>query len=244
MGKKCCESVSTSSSCSSSACVQTEVDCCKKCTDVVNCCTPQYQRLDKLRNQWSSLNMNARDWQTYPYAVDRNGNSVSSTSLFGSGLIDVGDASGNLNVALAFVIVHRYLNIETCKSDQVWGWYVNLNSGDLRFMQETENVDTTVSRHEIYTKSVSNLTVAEKRARCVLDRFFKLSQNVVECHRYPRTEGDIVEVSDSCGQKWLVAVNLANDNQDHGSGGDIDAGGDSVVVRAQTGRYVLVACKL
>lgn len=243
MGKKCCDSVSTSSS--SSACVNTEKDCCK-CVEVVNCCTPQYQRLDKLRNQWSLINAADSSDDIYDeYIYDRAGNQIDysgwSGKIYSDETFDSSDLSGNLMVAFAFVVSHRYINIERCKSDQVWGWYVNVKNGDLVFMQETERVSNDTSRHEIYNKPCNQLTVDEKRAKSVMDRFFNLSTNVINECRYPRTEGDMVETTDSCGQKWLVAVNFVDTL---GGLEDNNNSNNGITTLAQSGKYVIVACKL
>lgn len=245
MGKKCCESVSTSSTSCSSVCDNAENS--NKCTEVSNCCTPQYQRLQKIVNQWSLTNT-AEDWDDiYEEDVyDRQGNRYDyedwTCAMYSDSEVDDDDLSGNLMVSWAFVTSHRYCKFEKNKKDQVWGWYVNGKNGDLVFMQETEGVSTCMGRQRIYSKPCSELTLTEKKAKSVFDRFYNMSVNVINHNKYPSTEGNILEVSDSCGQKWLVAMNFADGLQGHYEEGGCNKTG--VLGLGEQGRYVFVACKL
>lgn len=264
MGKKCCSNDS------------------EKCSDVVNCNTSQYQRLDKLRNHWSLVNTasdhddifenefynrngNRYDYSGFnvqlwtPYLIMRVDPDTSENVL--DYVINTPlehDLCGNLMVALTFVIAHKNTKFEGCKN-QVYGWYVNFKNNDLIFIDQTEGVDISLNRLTLYNKSIANLTIDEKKSKCVFDRFFNMSQNIISCNDIPSTEGDIVEVTDSCGQKWLVAYNFADglkgfrqqgngidnendDNEDVSNGRSIQTNG--VLGMAENGRYVFVACKL
>lgn len=312
MGKNCNKSCDTSCSVSVS-CPKSESDCCK-CTEVSDCCTSQFKRLQLLLSHWSAVAMGNSELHSV-LMVDQSGNhdhtysgTTSSngdhTHTFSDGTGD-GVASGttstngahshtysgtvstnglhrhtftrlvrnpvtrdgavvnvpssintdtNAITAFNFIWSHRNLLIEKCGKNQVWGWVVDFSDGDLELLQDMDGVswETSKTRQEIYDTACNDLTIADKKAKSVLDRLYSMSQEVVRCNKYPDTEGNVVEVTDRCGQKWLVAVNLARPSSNTGYGSDADSDSDgeeanensTVFSRAETGKYVMVACKL
>ncbi len=299
MGKNCNKSCDTSCSVSVS-CPKSESDCCK-CTEVSDCCTSQFKRLQLLLSHWSAVAMGNSELHSvlmvdpsglHTHTVDPCGNHTHSYNADLSGNTDTsGQHIHNINsnglhrhtftrlvrnpvtrdgavvnvpssintdtnaiTAFNFIWSHRNLLIEKCGKNQVWGWVVDFSDGDLELLQDMDGVSYTESktRQEIYDTSCNSLTLADKKAKSVLDRLYSMSQEVVRCNKYPDTEGNVVEVTDRCGQKWLVAVNLARPSSNTGYGSDADSDSDgeeanensTVFSRAETGKYVMVACKL
>jgi hypothetical protein len=181
-----------------------EVECCiPECNP--DCCTPAFQRLDKLRNVWLNANMGV----TYTGGVDRAGNSISTPSETLSG--------NNDTAAYYFVNVVRYLTTEECgKSDQVTGWHVDTQTGSLVMYQTLYDLNLTagLDRETLLTTTPENLTPVQLRQLKNFEPFWKLSLKAVErVQQNPKEEGNICEIHDKCGNKFLVAINRANGNQ-------------------------------
>jgi hypothetical protein len=244
-----------SSICDSSTLCATE--CKKSCDDIVyekvNYNSIQYQRLNNLRNIWSEQVMDESDVESDDDVRTRNG-----SKMLWANLPDIsGTKSGdNLQTAWVFVQTHRYINIEKCYSDQLWGWWVDINSGELVFMQKTENVlfpyrnivdiDTSSTRLNILNKACNELTLYDKKSLKVFNKYYELSERIIQCNRYPKTEGNIVEITDSCGQRWMIVYNFIHDSNDNNdTDSDIDDDSDySIINRGNIGKYVFVGCKL
>jgi hypothetical protein len=95
-----------------------------------------------------------------------------------------------------------------CHNDQVWGWYVNISTGELQLFTQTEGVPTTSTRLCLSSQDV--LSSTEKRQLKVLNKLFKLTKSAVkEIEGIPSQEGNIVEVCDCKGQRWLLYINTA-----------------------------------
>ena len=246
-----------------------DIPCCSP-EKPLDCCTIPYQRLEKLRNGWSSIastgnytqnnmgidiTVNGSDvttvWNRLNIVCSRDGGqvpvpvagtiSVSGTpvdveSLWtqGSGpaivnainLVDVSVAStpvtlshadegdsnlSNFMYAYNFVNSHRYLPFEECgKQDQVVGWYVNLQTGQLQLFQDLCELNLVQgnTRGQYIGAVSSSITSTDRTKFKALNKFYKLSKRAVEQVGVNlKEEGNIVEVTDKCGQRWLVAVN-------------------------------------
>ncbi len=206
-----------------------EVDCCiPDCNP--DCCTPAFQRLDKLRQVWQLIQYGT----SLVLPVTLSGSNYISTVYNRAGnLITASNASpitdtnysgewGNLELAAyAFVNEVRYLNYEECgKLDQVTGWSVDLQSGDLYFYQNLPDLglSTADSRANLLNTAPTVLTPYDRRKLQEMEPFWKLSLKAVERVREnPKTEGNICEIKDKCGNRFLVAVNRV-DGQASGVG--------------------------
>lgn len=120
-----------------------------------------------------------------------------------AGLTEVAEA------AFYFVNEFAYGPYEPgCHNDQVWGWYVNISTGELQLFTQTEGVPTTSTRLCLSSQDV--LSSTEKRQLKVLNKLFKLTKSAVkEIEGIPSQEGNIVEVCDCKGQRWLLYINTA-----------------------------------
>lgn len=99
-----------------------------------------------------------------------------------------------------------------CHNDQVYGWFVNLQSGELQLFTMIDGVPTNATR-ACLSADTSTLSSAQKKQLKLLNKLFKLSKSAVkEVNGIPSNEGNIVEVCDCKGDKWLLYVNTA-DNQ-------------------------------
>lgn len=191
------------------------VDCCV--TDCnPNCCTPAFQRLDKLRTQWV-LNQNfASLTEAQLVANTRAGQSLTVGSGNYSQITDVLEQT-----AAVFVNTVRYLNFEECgKLDQVTGWSVDVQTGDLYFYQDLPDLGlfTTDSRSQLLGQTPP-LNATDRRKLSEMEPFWKLSLKAIErVKENPKTEGNICEIKDKCGNKFLVAVNRT---QSQGAGQSI-----------------------
>ena len=186
------------------------IECC--ITDCnPDCCTAAFQRLDKLRMDWL---LTQQGVNVLPLSVNE------STVVYTRAAQEVviSGYSGALEtVAAGFVNTVRYLNFEECgKLDQVTGWSVDIQTGDLYFYQNLPDLGlfTTLSRAELLSTTVDNMTPVIKRQLAEMEPFWKLSLKAVERVREnPKTEGNICEIKDKCGNKFLVAVNRVDTQQ-------------------------------
>lgn len=220
------------------------VDCCiQDCNP--DCCTPGFQRLDKLRTLWMltqyspTLGSVVVNVTTTPGAAPGpyvNTVTLTTSSVPGTqdGLNWVStvynragqlitnasplDVSGNYGTnelaAYSFVNEVRYLNFEECgKLDQVTGWSVDIQTGDLYFYQNLPELGlmTSDSREALLGITSSNFTPQDKQKLSAMEPFWKLSLKAVERVREnPKTEGNICEVKDKCGNRFLIAINRAD----------------------------------
>lgn len=180
------------------------VDCCvPDCNP--ECCTAAFQRLDKLRQVW----------QLVQFGTDVSGNPiipVPSAVVNRAGMSVTIEYDGNLEgAAAAFVNEVRYLNFEECgKLDQVTGWSVDVQTGDLYFYQNLPELGltTTDSREQLLNQQV--LTPTQKKQLHNMEPFWKLALKAIQrVHENPKTEGNICEIRDKCGNRFLVAINRA-----------------------------------
>lgn len=179
------------------------VECC--ITDCnPDCCTAAFQRLDKLRMEWL-LNQNTASLTTAQLiANNRAGVSVDvSGTTSATGVLE--------QTAAVFVNTVRYLNFEECgKLDQVTGWSVDIQTGDLYFYQDLPELGltTSLSRAVLLTTTAQDMSPVVRRQLTEIEPFWKLSLKAIERVREnPKTEGNICEIKDKCGNKFLVAIN-------------------------------------
>ena len=175
------------------------VECC--ITDCnPDCCTAAFQRLDKLRMEWLLV---------------QNGlvTPVSSVTNRAAQSVDVSGYVGQLEkTAAGFVNTVRYLNFEECgKFDQVTGWSIDVQTGDLYFYQNLPDLGvltTGLTRAQLLAIAPDDLTSTQRRQLAEMESFWKLALKAVERVREnPKTEGNICEIKDKCGNTFLVAVN-------------------------------------
>ena len=180
------------------------VECCvPDCNP--DCCTAAFQRLDKLRVEWL-LNQN-KSTLTSPEVIahTRDGTAFDvATNTDATGVLE--------RTAAVFVNTVRYLNFEECgKMDQVTGWSVDVQTGNLYFYQNLYDLGlstTGQTRAELLAIAPENLTSAQRRQLAEMEPFWKLSLKAIERVREnPKTEGNICEIRDKCGNKFLVAIN-------------------------------------
>jgi hypothetical protein len=98
-----------------------------------------------------------------------------------------------------------------CHNDQVWGWYTNVNTGELQLFTTTEGVVTQATRLCLSSLLDTSVTSSEKKQLKVLNKLYKLSKSAVkEINGIPSQEGNIVEVCDCKGDRWLLYINGVN----------------------------------
>ena len=217
-----------------------DIPCCVPDCEV-DCCSAAYQRLDKLRSAWSLIAATGGSISPIlPVLIDtsgnvfgvvsRNGNGVLTPDIdvYGgqtdtnnivyyasgnSGALTVEDGEENALYGYLFVNAERYLNFEACgKKDQVLGWYVNTQSGQLQLFQNLPDLNllTTTTRYALDTVAVATLSSVQKQQLYALNVLYKASLKAIAAAQgNPKTEGNIVQVTDKCGQKWLIAINRA-----------------------------------
>lgn len=215
-GKKCkkpCQSSSSSSCCS------------EQCID---CCSSQYQRLAVVRNMVAYAQV-YNDWDVnVADVVNRCGAAIPAPDLSGAYANETGCTAGlpnapvplnNVagttgatevaNLAYYFVNQFAYGPYEPgCHNDQVWGWYVNVETGELQLFTQTDGVPTNATRACLAANS--ELSSAQKKQLKVLNKLYKLSKSAIkEVNGIPSQEGNIVEVCDCKGDRWLLYIDTA-----------------------------------
>lgn len=228
------KSKKSSKCCTPSPC---ETDCCVPETSL-DCCSIAYQRLDKLRNAWSliatsggttsSLFPSSAGSEIILNVFQRNGTPVKipnetiypddvNTPYYAnssSGELSVTEGYDNTFYGYLFVNTHRYVTFEVCgKQDQVVGWYVNTSNGQLQLFQNLPelNLSTFNTRLSLDTLPTANLSSIQKSQLYALNVLYKASVKAITLvGGNPKEEGNIVELTDKCGQKWLLTINSAN----------------------------------
>ena len=188
------------------------VECCvPDCNP--ECCTAAFQRLDKLRMEWLLVQNGLTIMQqTSSSAVPPNTsyvyNRAAEQVLVPTSLLPLEQT------AFGFVNTVRYLNYEECgKLDQVTGWSIDIATGDLHFYQNLPDLGLSIadSRYALLTTAPSGLTPADRHKLVEMEPFWKLSiKAVYSVRQNPKTEGNICEIRDKCGNKYLVAINRSN----------------------------------
>lgn len=238
------------------------VECClQDCNP--DCCTPAFQRLDKLRQYWLLGQYGLMTTPTpdtlalnIPEAVYNRAGTLVPVPAYNNTTPESSNTFGtNEREAFAFVNTVRYLNFEECgKLDQVTGWSIDIQTGDLYFYQNLPDLGLNgvsvvlgtaatngVSRAALLSISYDNLTPIQKRQLQEMEPFWKLSLKAVErVSQNPKTEGNICEIKDKCGNRFLIAINRA-DGQITQTGATTFSGNS---VCDYNSRYSIVAVKL
>ena len=98
-----------------------------------------------------------------------------------------------------------------CHNDQLYGWFVNISSGELQLFTQTDGVPTNATRACLVVDCESTCS-AQKRQLKVLNKLYKLSKSAIkEVNGIPSQEGNIVEVCDCKGERWLLYINTASE---------------------------------
>lgn len=196
--EKCCPSVC-------------ETECClPDCHP--DCCTPAFLRLDKLRTLTA---LEAITNQTYG-GNNRAGLAITipntTDTYTGTNGVDL-TTYDNAELAYYFVNAERYQSFEACgKEDQVVGWYVDTSDGNLELYQALPELNLTLTtyRETLDAIPTANLTTIQKQQLYQLNNLYKLSVQAIErVGANPKTEGNICQFTDKCGQKWLLLINRA-----------------------------------
>jgi hypothetical protein len=113
--------------------------------------------------------------------------------------------------AYYFVNEHSYGPYEPgCHNDQVQGWYVDLSSGELQLFTQQEGVPVNATRLCL-SADTTTLSSTQKKQLKVLNKLYKLTKSAVKkVNGIPSQEGNIVEVCDCKGERWLLYVNTAS----------------------------------
>ena len=140
--------------------------------------------------------------------------SGSDPNLNGS-LLPRGTTTGDYLVAASayyFVNEFAYGPYEPgCHNDQVYGWYVNVLTGNLQLFAPYEGVPVNVIRANLLGLTGGAITSQQKSQLKVLNKLYKLSKSAIkEIDGVPSQEGNIVEVCDCKGQRWLLFIDSAN----------------------------------
>ncbi len=187
-----------------------DVECCKPECEL-DCCTIPYQRLDKLRTAWSEIAATGGTFLPQQALGVVTGVYTRGGSTVPNAPNGAGPGQSLAFYAYTFVQTHRYLNFEACgKLDQVVGWIVDTSDGDLVLLQNLPdlNLTTAISRATLIGEPTTSLSSVEKAQLYALNIFYKASLKAIEAvGGNPKEEGNIVTVTDKCGQKWLLAIN-------------------------------------
>lgn len=209
--KKPCQSSSSSSSC-----------CTEQCID---CCTSQYQRLALVKNMVAQAQVYG-DWTVDASGVkNRCGSTIyppnANVGDTGAYVNEVGCTGGdanepqdltNLEVAnLAYYFVNEFAYgpyEPGCHNDQVYGWFVNISTGELQLFTPYEGVPVNATRACLSAEL--SMSSAQKRQLKVLNKLYKLSKSAIkEVNGIPAQEGNILEVCDCKGNRWLLYIDTA-----------------------------------
>jgi hypothetical protein len=118
----------------------------------------------------------------------------------------------NVLWAYLFVQTHRYSGVEICsRLDQVFGWYVNLNSNQLILLQNLPEFTLSITDNlEYYNNLASNsLTLQDIKKYNELQKLYDVSSKAIyKVKNDPKETGNIIEIK-ICNEKWLVAITTA-----------------------------------
>ena len=140
-------------------------------------------------------------------------------SIFSRGITDQYQINGDMLVAASayyFVNEYSYGEYEPgCHLDQVYGWYVNVNTGELQLFTPFESVPVNATRACLILNSTPTATTAptstQKRQLKVLNKLYKLSKSAIkEVNGVPSQLGNIIEVCDCKGNRWLLYINTVS----------------------------------
>lgn len=228
-------------------------DCCMSDCNP-DCCNAAFQRLDKLRMNWELQQQFGAGVSTAEIQTTVFNRQAQSVTLPVAGTTVVPALTGSTTTwgylearAAQFVQTVRYLNFEECgKPDQVIGWSVDLQTGNLYFYQSLPDlalvgavnagsnpgIGVGDSRNNLINTASTAWTPLIKQKLAAMEPFWKLSLKAIErVQENPKSEGNICEIKDKCGNRFLVAVNRV----------DVQA---NISAANYNARYSLVAVKL
>jgi hypothetical protein len=232
-GSRKCKKPCQSSS-SSSCCTEQCIDCCSSQFQRLSRFA-SYITGQQLNNDWANLQTNLNNQLIATMLVNRCGAPINPpnteqaasnpssgyTGLTGAYANEIGCSGSEPNAPISltslevasaayyFVNEFAYGTYEPgCHNDQVYGWYVNISTGELQLFTQTDGVPTNATRACIAADLT--LSSAQKRQLKVLNKLYKLSKSAIkEVNGIPSQEGNIVEVCDCKGERWLLYINTA-----------------------------------
>ena len=187
------------------------------------------------------VNLNGAYYTTYsgctgsdPYGATNLSNTSSNTNT-------------NVEVAyLSYYFVNQFAYgpyEPGCKSNQVWGWFVDLSQGQLQLYSIFNNVSTNVTRRCLINQPI--LTHTQKSQLKTLNILYKMTKCAVkQINGIPAEEGNILEINDCKGNNWLLYINTAGP-----VGVTYDTDSEQPDNNVQTAlssntQFTVVACKL
>ena len=209
---------------------------CNVSEKALDCCSLPYQRLDKLRNMWTLVSSNLvsgkQDVTSCGYFEDVHNRAgervkVPDADAFGGechGAIPLACVEDehakpahhldNAYFAYLFVNSMRYQAFEACgKHDQVVGWLVDTQSGNLELFQDLpeDNLYMNTTLVSLTDKTSEDLVYNDKAKLYQLTVLYKLTLKAIEkvCGN-PKEEGNVVVVCDKRDRKWMVCINRAD----------------------------------
>lgn len=98
-----------------------------------------------------------------------------------------------------------------CHNNQVYGWFVNVSTGELQLYSQYDGVPVNATRMCLSGDITLNMTSSQRRWLKVLNKLYKLSKAAIkEVNGIPNQEGNIVEVCDCKGERWLLYIDTAS----------------------------------
>lgn len=150
------------------------------------------------------------------------------------GFFDIGTTSGvtinaqpivnsvfYVNAALAYGFIQSmryamYRDVVCDSQDQVLGFFINTNR-ELQVLQDLSSplspfgLTYTDTLQYYDSKLSSNMTVQDKNKLAALNTLYDMGlQLIMRVNFNPKTEGDILEVSDRCGQRYIALINTSD----------------------------------
>ncbi len=146
---------------------------------------------------------------TLQYAIPLVGAPGESTGVFTAPILDNAYASYFFTNALRYSYV-----LECGKPDQIYGWLFDTQTENLEVFTNISEYGLTpaITRAALLAQGECSLTRQNKIQLAGLNNLYKISIKALGQVQYqsPRREGNIVQVCDKTGQKWLVAINRAS----------------------------------
>lgn len=126
----------------------------------------------------------------------------------------------NAAIAYNFVQTMRYSmfrDVVCTSADQVLGFFINPNSGQLQVLQDLSGplqalgLTYTDTLQYYDTLASSNMSNNSKQKLASLNILYELGISALRrINLNPKTEGNIMKVTDRCCQEWLLVVNTAD----------------------------------
>lgn len=125
----------------------------------------------------------------------------------------------NAAAAYNFVQTMRYTmyrDVVCTAADQVLGWFVNPTGQQLQVFQDLSGINsplglTMTDTLQYYNSLTGTLSNSQKQKLASLNILYDLSINVLrKINLNPKTEGNIMNMCDRCGQEWMIVVNTAD----------------------------------